>query len=179
MSLKTTSVLAASAWIVLSAALPAQRLSPPQAAETPHLTIATSSADGPSPRVMLYLDIAPKPKMHLYAPGEKDGIPVSLAVEPGASFKAGAAVFPAPEKFFFEPLKLTQLVYSKPFRITLPLTIAAGRGSQIAARETQVGGPLQNAEPLTITATFRYQACDDKVCYMPRSVPLTWRVNRQ
>ena len=38
--------------------------------------------------------------------------------------------YPKAEKFFFEPLKETQLVYSKPFRITQPIVVtptAAGR----------------------------------------------------
>ena len=29
---------------------------------------------------------------------------------------------------------------------------------------------------LTIKGTLRYQACDDKVCYLPQSIPLSWTV---
>jgi hypothetical protein len=29
---------------------------------------------------------------------------------------------------------------------------------------------------LTISGSLRYQACDDKVCYQPVSVPLSWTV---
>jgi Thiol:disulfide interchange protein DsbD, N-terminal len=67
--------------------------------------------------------------------------------------------FPPPEKFFFEPLKLTQLVFSKPFRITQDVTIAA-----------------QPAGALRITGSLRYQACDDSVCYLPKTVPIEWTV---
>ena len=28
--------------------------------------------------------------------------------------------------------------------------------------------------PATIAGVFRYQACDDRMCYVPRSVPLKW-----
>jgi hypothetical protein len=27
---------------------------------------------------------------------------------------------------------------------------------------------------MTIAGTLQYQACDDKVCFTPQSVPLTW-----
>jgi len=29
---------------------------------------------------------------------------------------------------------------------------------------------------ITITGTLRYQACDDKVCYMPQSLPVSWTI---
>ena len=29
---------------------------------------------------------------------------------------------------------------------------------------------------MTIHATLEYQACDDKVCFIPQSVPLSWTI---
>jgi hypothetical protein len=29
---------------------------------------------------------------------------------------------------------------------------------------------------LTISGTFEYQACDDKVCFAPQSIPLNWTI---
>ncbi len=128
--------------------------------ETQHVIVSTStSGSGANP--MLHVDIAPKPKMHVYAPGEKDGIPVALTIASTDGVKTGAVKFPAAEKYYFEPLKLTQRVYSSKFRITQPVSIAADA-----------------ARPITIKGTLRYQACDDTVCYLPKSVPLTWVVSR-
>ena len=31
-------------------------------------------------------------------------------------------------------------------------------------------------QKVTITGTLNYQACDDKICFPPRSVPMTWTV---
>jgi hypothetical protein len=31
-------------------------------------------------------------------------------------------------------------------------------------------------EPLTITGTVRYQACDDAICYVPQTVAVKWIV---
>ena len=135
----------------------------PSRIDTKHLTITTSTSAltaAPGERLSLYVDVAPKPKMHVYAPDQTDYyIPISLKMEPASSFKPQAIQYPAAEQFFFAPLKETQRVYSKPFRITLPITLA------------------QNAAlPLTIKGTVRYQACDDAICYLPQTIGVTWKV---
>jgi hypothetical protein len=33
---------------------------------------------------------------------------------------------------------------------------------------------FRGKDTLGLTGTFEYQACDDKVCYNPASVPLSW-----
>jgi hypothetical protein len=32
---------------------------------------------------------------------------------------------------------------------------------------------------VTIEGTLRYQACDDRMCYVPKSVPLKWTLQVQ
>ena len=134
----------------------------PSRTDTKHLTITTSTSGptAPGERISLYVDVAPKPKMHVYAPDQTDYIPIELKVEPASSFRAQGIKYPAAEQFFFEPLKETQRVYSKPFRMTVPITLA------------QKAAP----EPLTIKGTVRYQACDDAICYLPQTVAVTWKV---
>jgi DsbC/DsbD-like thiol-disulfide interchange protein len=130
--------------------------------ETRHLTVSTSTgpvANAPTRRVTLFADVTPKPKMHVYSPEQKDVIPVALTIEPGNDVRPGVTRFPTPEKYFFAPLKETQFVYSKPFRLAQDVTLAASAS----------GG-------LTITGTLRYQACDDSICYVPQNVPVSWRV---
>jgi DsbC/DsbD-like thiol-disulfide interchange protein len=125
--------------------------------ETMHLTVATSVSDKPSRagHVSLFVDVAPKPTMHVYAPGQDGVIAVTLTLEKDAAFTAAAPKFPTPEKLLFEPLNETELVYSKPFRIVQDIT------------RVKKG-------PLTIKGTLRYQACDDKVCFRPTNVPVEW-----
>ena len=134
----------------------------PSRIDTKHLTITTSasaSTVAPGERLSLYVDVSPKPKMHVYAPDQTDYIPIELKVESATSFKAQPIQYPAAEQFFFAPLKETQRVYSKPFRITLPIVLA------------------QNAAlPLRIKGTVRYQACDDAICYLPQTIGVSWNV---
>ena len=33
---------------------------------------------------------------------------------------------------------------------------------------------LRSKESITVTGTLQYQACDDKQCYNPVSLPLSW-----
>ena len=120
-------------------------------------TSAEKPALTPGARTTLFVDVTPKPSMHVYAPGEKDAIPVTVTLTPTGALKADAPTFPKPEQFYFAPIKLTQLIYSKPFRITVPVTVA----------KTASG-------TLDIKGTIRYQACDDKVCYTPKTIPLAW-----
>jgi hypothetical protein len=136
--------------------------------ETAHLVVTTGASDtrvAPGTRLALFVDIAPKPKMHVYAPEQPDAIPVSLKLETG-EFTAHAPVFPKPEKYFFKPLNETQLVYSKRFRIVQDVTIALTPA--VRARARSADGTM------TVTGTLQYQACDDAICYMPVTVPLRW-----
>lgn len=132
---------------------------------TKHLTIATSASQetvAPGARVALNIDIAPKPTMHVYAPGQKDYIVVSVKLERNAVIKPAAVQFPKPEKREVKELGETQLVYSKPFRIVQDVTVAAA--------------PSPAAGPLTVKGTVKYQACDESICYAPITVPVTWTV---
>ena len=56
-------------------------------------------------------------------------------------------------------LNETQLVYAKPFRITQQLTLKSPPSG-----------------PVTIKGSVRYQACDDTICYLPKTVPVEWTV---
>jgi DsbC/DsbD-like thiol-disulfide interchange protein len=150
---------AASSQLNLSGAKDSNRV------ETRHLTVTTSAtAVAAQGRVTLFVDVNPKPKMHVYSPEQKDAIPVGLTVETNDSVRPGATKFPKPEKYFFAPLKETQFVYSRPFRLSHEATLT---------KTAQGAGAA-----LTIKGTLRYQACDDAVCYMPQNVPVSWTVER-
>jgi hypothetical protein len=140
-----------------------------QTAETPHLSITMSASDdvvAPGVRVSLLIDVAPKSKMHVYAPEQKTYIPIALSLQPDDSYKAHPARFPKAEKYFFEPLQETQLVFSKPFRIVQDITVAVTPA--VRERASAAGASV------IVTGTLRYQACDDKICYTPRHVPVSW-----
>jgi hypothetical protein len=138
--------------------------------ETAHLTVKTTQsaeAAAPGRKVSLFVDVTPKPKMHVYAPGQDGYITINLTLEANPAFTAAKAKYPAGEKVVIAIVKETQLVYAKPFRIAQDVTLASTPDlRQRATSET----------PVTIKGTLRYQACDDRICYLPTNVPVEWAV---
>ena len=132
--------------------------------ETKHLSISTSASVQSAARggkVSLFVDVAPRPKMHVYAPEQKaDYIPISLTLKATDGVRAESIQFPPAETYFFAPLKETQRVYGKPFRIVQPVTL----------------GKELKGDSVTIAGTVRYQACDDAICYVPQNVPVAWTI---
>jgi DsbC/DsbD-like thiol-disulfide interchange protein len=157
--------IGAAAWLAVTPVPDASKV------ETRHLTATTSVRQGriaPGTRTSLFVEIAPKPKMHVYAPQQDTYVPVSLTLKESRAVRAQPPVFPKPEKYFFAPLKETQLVYSSPFKIAVDVTLAA------SAVLRKMG--ITPSSPLTIEGTLRYQACDDEICYLPESVPVSWTI---
>ena len=58
-------------------------------------------------------------------------------------------------------------VYQRPFRIVQDLEIDPS---------PQAAGALKDKTEMAIAGTLAYQACDDKVCFTPQAVPVTWTV---
>jgi DsbC/DsbD-like thiol-disulfide interchange protein len=141
---------------------------------TRHLSVSTSTSAptvAPGARVSLLVEITPKAKMHVYAPGQPDVIPISLTLTPGDATTAQPVQFPQPEKREFKELGETHLVYSRPFRLVQDVTIPASRNL------VKRGGSGEAS--VTVKGILKYQACDDTICYAPVSVPLTWTVALQ
>jgi len=131
--------------------------------ETPHLQIKTSAnvaAVAPGGTVTLRVEVTPKPKMHVYAPGQDGYIPIQLTLTAGPAFSAAAkAKYPAGEKYVMPALNETQLVYARPFTITQAITLKRPASGTV-----------------TVKGTVRYQACDDTICYLPKTVPVEWTI---
>ena len=115
----------------------------------------------------LVLDVRPAPRVHVYAPGVSGYKPVRLALNPQPGVVVRMAQFPEPEDYFFKPLNEHVPVYQRPFRIVQDVMLDPSRDGSAA---------LKDVTTLTITGTFEYQACDDKVCFAPQSLPLSWSI---
>jgi hypothetical protein len=121
----------------------------------------------PGQRVTLTVDITPGRNVHVYAPGQHGYIPIALKFESSPDVAIGVAKYPAPREYVFGPLKERVQVFDRPFRITqdVMLALTPVLRQRAAAKET-----------LTIAGMLEYQACDDKLCFRPDSVPLTWSI---
>jgi hypothetical protein len=138
-------------------------------ADTKHVEVRATLSNTevtPGARITVAVDITPKARMHVYAPGAKY-TPVTLQIQPQPFVKVHDVVYPAAEDYFFEPLNEHANVYSKPFRLVLDLIVG-----EVSDQKMSVPMPSR----LTLKGTLDYQACDDRFCYLPMSVPLKWTV---
>ena len=135
-----------------------------------HLDVTSYASDqvaAPGTHFSLVLDVTPAARVHVYAPGATGYIPVAITLQPQAGLVVRGARFPKAEDYFFEQLNEHVPVYQHPFRIVQDVMLDPSR--EAAAR-------LKDMTSLTITGTFEYQACDDKVCFTPQSIPLSWAI---
>jgi DsbC/DsbD-like thiol-disulfide interchange protein len=115
----------------------------------------------PGAKVDVFVDIVPNPGIHIYAPGAKDYQPVKLTLKPQPEFRTGKLTYPKSESLYFAPLKETVPVFQKPFRLTHDVTVAKS---------------VKAGSTVTVSGTLDLQACDDEVCFIPESVPVSWTI---
>jgi AhpC/TSA family/Thiol:disulfide interchange protein DsbD, N-terminal len=135
-----------------------------------YLTVRPGQTDriaAPGQRLTLVAEVTPGPNIHVYAPGQQSYIPVSLDLATSDDFKAMETSYPPPDTYFFAPLKESVKVYSRPFKLTRDVTLSLTR----EVRRRAVAG-----EALTVGGTLSYQACNDRLCFSPDAMPLTWTI---
>ncbi len=140
---------------------------------TNHVDVTSFISDAmvaPGNHFSVVLDVAPHPHLHVYAPGaETHGYRViSLKLDPHPQIRALAVQYPASETYYFKPLKERVPVFQKPFRLAQELVLDGSAAGQEA---------LRGKDEINITGVLQYQACDEKICYTPVSLPLTWKVS--
>lgn len=139
-------------------------------ATTTHLSMTASISDttaAPGERLAIVIDITPKPGMHLYAPGKHTYQVVQLTLDAQPWLRPQATVYPASAIYHFKPLDERTEVFMKPFRLRQDVTLlATPEGQKLLGAMTTV----------TIGGSLEYQACDDKVCYNPARIPISFVV---
>ena len=137
--------------------------------ETKHLKLTSSASESavrPGNRIALALDVEPKPGMHVYGPGVEGGyIPVEWKIASSSGWLAHTEAWPPSTKLHLAAIRETAPVHRDRFRVTRDLTI--GQNQEIRPL-------LTSSQELVVTGSFRYQACDDKECYPPQTIPLQW-----
>jgi DsbC/DsbD-like thiol-disulfide interchange protein len=128
---------------------------------------ASDAAVAPGAHFSLVLDIRPSDGVHVYAPGVKDYKPIALSVQSQPGLIVGKVQLPQPELYHFEPLDEYVQVFQRPFRLVQDVAIDPSAAARAA---------VKGATALTIKGELTYQACDDKLCFFPQSVPLTWTI---
>jgi hypothetical protein len=134
----------------------------------PHLTLTTSASDevvAPGTHVSLVIDVVPDKRVHIYAPGVSGYRPIELNIEPQPALVIRDVQFPRASDYYFKPLGEHVAVFDKPFRIVQDVALDASRDAEAM---------LRDKTSIEVRGTLEYQACDDKVCFTPQSVAVSW-----
>ena len=137
----------------------------------PHLALTTYTTDqtvAPGTHFSIVLDVKPGRRVHVYAPGVAGYRPIKLTIEAQPGLVIREAQYPKPVDYYFKPLNEHVQVFSEPFRVIQDVAIDASRESEAMLKERA---------SFTVRGTLDYQACDDKVCFNPQSVPLSWTLS--
>jgi len=118
------------------------------------VTVQTAATRRSPTAYDLVLQVQPLPGMHVYAPGATGYNVVSLTFAEPSGVKVSTVRFPKPEDFYFAPTREHVPVYQSPFALTAVATVP----------QTLT----------TLTGTLNYQACDDRLCYAPQAVPVSF-----
>jgi hypothetical protein len=136
---------------------------------TPHLSLTArldSLAIAEDGRLRMAVDVTPSKGMHVYAPGSAYRT-VALRLANRSAFALRApAQYPKSSLFRFKPLNETVPVYDGPFTLNMDVALARAAG-QSAVRDGSTA---------LLNVIFDYQACDDRVCYLPAAVPMRWTI---
>jgi hypothetical protein len=119
----------------------------------------------PGNRTTLVVHVSPKPRVHVYAPGVSAYRPVTLNIAPDALVRVLPIKYPPSQIYFFKPLNERVPVYQTPFTLLQEIVLEAAPEAELA---------FSAKKELTLTGTLAYQACDDQVCFLPATVPLSW-----
>lgn len=135
-----------------------------------HIDVTAYPSDStvsPGTRFALAVKIEPHPGIHVYAPGASGYRVVSLRVAPQPFVRTMPLQFPPSEIYFFEPLNERVPVYQQEFTLLQEVVVEVTSEAERALRDQKT---------LTFTGALEYQACDDKVCFNPSTIPLSWTV---
>ena len=130
----------------------------PEQAETdvrtltaPHVTLRLGQSDfviGPGSRVTLSVEVTLPADVHVCAPGAQGYKPILLQLDSTSEFKPSPISYP---------------------RIAQDVTISVA--PEFIRALHAAGG---TGKAVSVHGTLHYQACDDKKCFLPESVSLSW-----
>lgn len=129
------------------------------------VTSASNSLVRGGQRIALVIDIDLKPGMHVYAPGVEGYIPIEWKIRDSEAWTVHPVTYPASEKLFLKAINETVPVYQGHLRLTRDITIA---------QEAKLKQVVSQSGSFIVEGTLRYQACNDRQCFIPQELPVKW-----
>lgn len=145
-------------------------LNPTAARENPkakHITLESLASTGiirPGQKILLAIDLDIPQGFHLYAPGVEGYHAVDWTMSESAVAKPLAVAFPKSRILYLKAIEEKVPVFEGKIRLTRDITIAADKAVRAAAKDSKV----------TLEGGLKYQACNERLCYPPETVKVTW-----
>ena len=139
--------------------------------EAPHLQVAVEQSDRfgvPGSLVTLTAEVRLPPDVHVYAPGTKGYKPINLVIDPLAEMQLRAATYPHPRILYLPAIKERVPVFEGSFHISQDV--------RVNTAASFAGSLGTDGKVFTISGKLEYQACDQKICYLPAAVPVKWQL---
>jgi DsbC/DsbD-like thiol-disulfide interchange protein len=119
----------------------------------------SSETARPGGKIRLIAEVQMPKGMHVYAPGiDPPYRPIQLKLQPTEGVRLSPIKYPPSKKVRLEAIDETVPVFTD--SVTLETTASVGR----IPAAVEVKGSLD------------YQVCDDRICYRPEQIPLSWRI---
>ena len=131
-------------------------------------TYPSESAIAPGNRFSIAFDVTPHPGIHVYAPGAKNYRVIALNIATQPFVRLLPMKYPASQTYLFKPLNERVPVYQRPFTLVQEVILEGTPQAQASFR---------GRDSVTLSGTLEYQACDDKICYNPASIPISWTLS--
>jgi hypothetical protein len=139
--------------------------------DAPHLKLNLGQSDRDvisGNRVSLIADIELPQAVHVYSPGVQGYRPIALKLKPISGVEFAPAFYPAPKILYLEAIQEHVPVFEGKFRIAQDVTVTGSTTREV------VRSLVAAERTIVIAGELTYQACDDKVCYPPSTVPVAW-----
>ncbi len=139
--------------------------------QTDHLKLSAWASDSivrGGNRFALGLDIELKDLMHVYSPGVENYIAIDWQMEEVGGFTQFEVEYPESHLLHLPVIDEIVPVYEGKFQLLRDIMIG---------QPNEVRHLLDNENKFTIRGTLKYQACDDKMCYLPIDIPLEWTLD--
>jgi len=140
----------------------ARQIPPSPAVAPPRLTPLVESGAHPGGIVRLALQVEVPPGLHVQSNTPRDPTlkALTLALDVPADAVILETVFPAPSDYRLEGSTDLLSVFEGQFAVGVRIKLSAA----------------QPVGDLVIEGRLRYQACDDKVCFVPKTATVAWTV---
>jgi hypothetical protein len=139
--------------------------------EAPHLQVALAQSDRiayPGNIITLTTEVRLPPDVHVYAPGTKGYKTTNLLIDPIREAQLMPALYPRSKVLYLPAIKERVPVFEGTFLIRQDVQVPSA-----ADFSNSLG---TDGKTITIAGKLEYQACDSKICYLPSSVLVHWKL---